>query len=53
MILKVVGCEDFVPENKLLLWGPGGEATKPLGNSCNFFSEKIAILTTFGYFERF
>ena len=25
-ILKVVGCEDCVQENKLPLWGPGGKA---------------------------
>ena len=25
-IAKVVGCEDCVRENKLPLWGPGGEA---------------------------
>ena len=36
-ILKVVGCEDCVRENKLPLWEPGGEALQ-------FFREKIAIL---------
>ena len=26
MILKVVGCADWVQDNNLHLWGPGGEA---------------------------
>ena len=33
-ILKVVGCEDCVRENKSPLWAPGGE------DSCNFFRKK-------------
>ena len=45
-ILKVVGSEDCVQENKLPLWGPG-EKSQPLGNSCNFFGKKLAILITF------
>ena len=46
-ILKVVGCEDCVRENKLFRWEHGGEAP----SRCAFLaicSEKIDILTPFG-----
>ena len=46
MILKVVGCEDCVQENKLPLWGPGGKAPSGLAILA-IFSEKIAIITPF------
>ena len=45
MILKVVGCEDCVQENKLPLWGPGGEATSRWA-VLQFFSEKNSHFNT-------
>ena len=33
-VLKAIGFEDFVRENKLPLWRPG-RSPQPLGNSCN------------------
>ena len=45
MILKVVGYEDCVQENKLPLWGPGGKA--PSGWAILAIFSKIAILTPF------
>ena len=47
-ILKVVGCEDCVQENKLPQWGPGGEAPGRWATLAIFFQKKIAILTPFG-----
>ena len=52
-ILKVVGSEDCVRENKLPLWRP---RVKPpaAGQFFNFFKNKTAILAPFGlHFERF
>ena len=47
-ILKVVGCEDCMQENKLPLWGPGSEAPS-LWVVLSIFSEKkLAISTPFG-----
>ena len=42
-ILKVVGCEDCVRENKLPLWGPGSEAPCCWAIFAIFW-KKIAVL---------
>ena len=46
-ILKVVGCEDCVRENKLPQWGCVSEAPSRWA-ILEMFSKKIAILTPFG-----
>ena len=45
-ILKVVGCEDCVQENKLPLWGAGGKAPSRWA-VLQFFQKKTAIWMTF------
>ena len=52
-ILKVVGSEDCVRENKFPLWGPGAKPPAA-GLFFNLFRKKTAIFTLFGlHFERF
>ena len=47
-ILKDVGCENCVRENKLSLWGSEGEAPTRWAVLAFFFSEKNIHLTPFG-----
>ena len=47
MILKVVGCKDWVQDNNLPLWGPGSKAPSCCAIPA-VFQKKVAILMPFG-----